>query len=187
MIETFVADFLDLFKGRLDTAGLDMTASGAPGPFRFHESTDYAESWIGLANGHLCGRLGIGVYPVWHGQVEWGCVDFDDGEDAAWEHATALRSVLNAFNITGWIERSRSKGYHVWVFSAGWVPALMMRRALMGACAISGVPDREVNPKSASLDPDQLGNFVRLPYFASDAAMPTHQAQREARVAGDEG
>jgi hypothetical protein len=73
--------------------------------------------------------------------------------------------VLASVGIEAWIERSRSKGYHVWVFASDWCAAEQMRRMLLGACELAGVPSKEVNPKSISLTPEQLGNFVRLPYF----------------------
>jgi hypothetical protein len=39
-----------------------------------------------------------------------------------------------------------------------------MRRALLVACGVAEASTREVNPKQESLEPDQLGNYVRLPY-----------------------
>lgn len=109
--------------------------------------------------------------------VRWGCVDFDiasDGHEVfdypneaeAHAAATNLQKVLAAFGISSWVERTRSAGRHVWVFSAVWLPARLMREALLVATDIAGVSQREVNPKSdgSNLTPDQLGNYVRLPY-----------------------
>ena len=108
----------------------------------------------------------IGVYPMvlrsGHWMVAWGCVDFDTAD--AREHAIALNSALSEAGIQSWIERSRSKGYHVWVFAQSVVPAETMRHALIVACHVAEVPTTEVNPKQVSLNIGQVGNYVRLPY-----------------------
>lgn len=108
----------------------------------------------------------VGVYPMvlrhGHWMVAWGCVDFDTAD--AREHAQRLYEALNQAGIVSWIERSRSKGYHVWVFAQSVVPAEVMRHALMVACQVAEVPTTEVNPKQVSLNIGQVGNYVRLPY-----------------------
>ncbi len=128
----------------------------------------------------------VGVYPLFdNGEgshnaprwlVKWGCVDFDikspghekydyETEELANTAAMNLQKVLRAFQIAGWIERTRSHGRHVWVFADSWVPARTMREALLVATDIAGVSQREVNPKSdgSNLETGQLGNYVRLP------------------------
>jgi hypothetical protein len=116
--------------------------------------------------GHLDGtHLPIGVYPIVPMRdgyyVVWGCCDIDV-EDLS--QAVRLRDALRAVDITAWIERSRSKGYHVWVFSAGLTPASDMRRMLLLAHQVAEVPAREVNPKQETLSGNNYGNYVRLPY-----------------------
>lgn len=116
--------------------------------------------------GHLDGtHLPIGVYPIvpLRGQfhVVWGCTDIDV-EDLAM--ARRLQEALFAAGIVSWVERSRSKGYHVWVFSAGLVTAADMRRMLLLAHQVAEVPAREVNPKQEFLTGGNYGNYVRLPY-----------------------
>lgn len=114
----------------------------------------------------------IGVYPMHHRQkmyadwweVHWGCIDFDTGEDESWAHAQNLRRVLEAFDIYSWVERSRSKGFHVWVFLDDWVSAEVVRHALLAACQIVDAPTKEINPKQTALVEGQVGNYVRLPY-----------------------
>jgi hypothetical protein len=127
---------------------------------------------------HLTGLGPIGVYPmVQEGTdwlVKWGCVDFDEGYDESWPDAVNLTKVLDRLGIAGWPEKSRSKGYHVWVFADGYVPAAVMRRALQAACQIVGAPTREVNPKQETLGDGQIGNYVRLPYHARVKAGSQH-------------
>lgn len=152
-----VRDFRKLFKGNPDAYGL-CTPGIAPTAQRLPVNNDV---WCG----HLYGAWPIGIYPIMpaNNAVVWGCVDIDLGYEGSRVHALNLRAVLREFGITGWMERSLSKGYHVWVFTWG-CTADLMRNALKAACAIAGAPDKEVNPKQESLAPGQLGNFVRIPY-----------------------
>ena len=129
--------------------------------------------WSQFIEAHLTGEgEPVGVYPMVYGSVsggegwlvKWGCIDIDEGEQESQRHAKNLFLVLQTFGVTGWIERSRSKGYHVWTFADRWVPAGTMRTALLGACQIVDAPSGEVNPKQPRLKEGQLGNYVRLPY-----------------------
>ena len=69
---------------------------------------------------HLKDSPAIGVYPLVAQddgiKVWWGCVDFDEGIEESYIHAKNLREVLKQLGVTSWVERSRSKGFHVWVF-----------------------------------------------------------------------
>ena len=131
-----------------------------------------------LVQQHLEGSTGIGIYPMWYQDdqwwVKWGCCDIDTGD---WSEAYGLWVALNAMGFTPYIERSRSKGWHVWVFSDGPVNARAMRRALKVAYAAIDLPAREANPKSEDLRPEQLGNYVRLPYKGALTATETPERQ----------
>jgi hypothetical protein len=95
--------------------------------------------------------------------VKWGCTDIDV-EDLPM--ARGLQDMLEFMGITAHVERSRSKGYHVWVFASDWVPAADMRRTLLLAHERSSTPIVEVNPKQENLEglTHGFGNYVRLPY-----------------------
>ncbi len=112
----------------------------------------------------------IGVYPLRKVDdgyvVHWGCVDFDEGEEESLIHASNLQLVLNRLGVKGWIERSRSKGYHLWVFFSEHVAARSVREGLIGACDVVGAPTKEVNPKQIELTGKGWGNGVRLPFPA---------------------
>lgn len=165
--------FLHLFRGNPGAVGMD-TAEGVVA-HRF-DSLDQAHTeWAVLGDAHLAGTQSIGVYPYYRGSVAWGCIDLDEGEASSWSYAIDLRDVLREVGIEAFPERSRSKGYHVWVFANEWVPARTMRRLLVGACETVGAPSRECNPKQEWLEADQLGNFVRLPYFGGLAGTPKRQ------------
>lgn len=180
---SLVTDFAELFVGRQDAYGMEEGRCFRPGP-PFEGNAHY---WMETIQRHLNGQVPIGIYPmvgpggtededVWF--VHWGCIDFDEGEEVSLTHARNVVAVLRELEITGWIERSRSKGFHVWVFADSWVPARTMRRALLAACQLVDAPTREINPKQETLGEGQLGNYVRLPYPGSLTSEPLSGARR---------
>ena len=162
--EHVVAGFTILFRGRADVYG--------------HEEGRCVKEPLTqeLFKQHLEGVQAIGVYPmvpingVQH--VVWGCSDIDI-EDLA--GARKIQSALSAVNVTSFVERSRSKGYHVWVFAENVVPASDMRRMLLCAHQVAEYPAREVNPKQETLAKGQYGNYVRLPYCNAEDMTDSHR------------
>ena len=160
--EQTVKDFVTLFRGRGDVYGHNegrcVKEALTPAKFR----------------GHLDGVEPIGVYPLvpipptdTFGCV-WGCSDFDTAD--ALQHARTLQAAFAAAGVLAWVERSRSKGYHVWVFAEKLVTADNMRNMFLAAHQVADVPATEVNPKQTKLAHGQYGNYVRLPYpdYAAD-------------------
>lgn len=160
----YVHNFAYMFTGRPDAYGSD------------HGSAVWNKVTVDLYERHLNGTEPIGIYPVVHlmggSQVKWGCCDIDTGD---WEEAYMLYLALSGMKLNPWIERSRSKGWHIWVFSTEWVTAAEMRRCLKVAYAAIDLPAREANPKSENLQPNQLGNYVRLPYKGALVAPSVRQ------------
>lgn len=177
--------FARLFAGRSD-------AMGVGGDTVTCVRTDVT---FGDYASHLGGEVKpIGIYSMVpkDGQwlCRWGAWDCDvyseakaaksanpsfDFETEAEAHdcAVALVEALDLLGITGWIERTRSGGRHVWVFAKEPVTCAVMRRALMVACRVADAPTREVNPKNETQPkPEVLGNFVRLPYHGALATTP---------------
>jgi hypothetical protein len=164
--------FITLFRGRGDVYG--------------HEDGRCVKAPLTpeVFQNHLDGIAAIGVYPMvplgnGHGVV-WGCSDIDVDDYAG---ACRIRDALRAAGVSAFIERSRSKGYHVWVFCEGIVPAADMRRMLMAAHIVADYPAREVNPKQEVLARGQYGNYVRLPYYnAADMTTPHRRVLDESGV-----
>lgn len=163
------AAFHTTFAGRTDAWG------GDEGRAVWQPLTDK------LVKAHLLGSTGIGIYPIHQRtmddeplRVRWGCCDIDTGD---WREAYRLGYALEGMGMLPWIERSRSKGWHIWVFAEDWVEAWEMRRALKVAYSAIGLPAKEANPKSEHLRPNQLGNYVRLPYkgWFAEGNKPTRQ------------
>lgn len=154
MTDTDILDqFIRLFRGRGDCYG-----SETGGCVRELLTPE-------VFLGHLTSGPSIGVYPaVPHGNgafCVWGCSDIDVEDLGA---AKLIKRTLEAAGVHAWIERSRSKGYHVWVFADGVVLAEDMRRMLLVVHQVADYPAREVNPKQSDVSTSKVGNYVRLPY-----------------------
>ena len=152
--------FMGLFEGNAHCYG----SGGEQGRCVWQQPTFHT------FDNHLLGEEPIGIYPVLVEklQCKWGCIDIDVDDFGI---AQKLVQELDKAGISGIVELSRSKGYHVWVFSSGWVPANVMRTALLAARQLAGLEDDvdEVNPKQTDFPmlPNGLpspGNYVRLPY-----------------------
>ena len=129
------------------------------------------EPYVDAVRQHLEGEPPIGVYPLfrkdyqrtaeWY--VNWLAVDLDEGEPD-FVHACNLYRLLGRFGVQAWIERSRSKGFHVWVYLRQPLTAEMGREAMLGACRLVDVPTKEVYPKQTVLEGKGFGNCLLLPY-----------------------
>jgi hypothetical protein len=157
-----VETFMSVFDGRRDAYG-GWDGMSIPNP------VNYA-----LYAGHLYGSELIGIYPLREDStVKWGCSDIDvDDLDAARNIQTALM----VKGVRSYVEKTR-RGYHVWVFADGWIPAPIMRRALLAAHEVIGYPAKEVNPKQEVSS--GLGNYVRLPYPNGMNEMPDNRYMLE--------
>jgi hypothetical protein len=148
-----IDNFVTLFRGRGDCYGSD-EGGCVRKPLERQTFVD-----------HLEGKSGIGVYPAVPSSTPfcvWGCSDIDV-EDLP--SARLLQRTLKTAGVMSWVERSRSKGYHVWVFAQDRVPAEDMRRMLLAAHQVADYPAREVNPKQSDVSAHKVGNYVRLPYL----------------------
>lgn len=103
----------------------------------------------------------------------------DDQAKAA-EMAGTVKEALAELGIPAYIEKSKSKGYHVWLFFSEPVPAKDARCLLAGVWkkAVGGsVP--EIFPKQDALDGQTYGNYLHLPYF-----LPHSKENRRVMVDG---
>lgn len=146
-------DFYELFEGREDAVFLD-------NPPRLHK-VEYG--FTDFVVNHLEGRGAIGIYPLRDGnRCKWICSDFDtsEAEDLAWRYAQAWEY----YGIQAWVETSRSKGFHVWVFADDWMSGTIARRAGLWVHQMSQIEAVELNPKQELIGEGEYGNCVRLPY-----------------------
>ncbi len=173
--DPLIRRFGQLFQGRLDAVGGD-DGRAIYQPYSYR-----------AVAAHLSGENPIGVYPSYPDEngdrwTRWGCCDIDTGD---WQEAFQLATALHGMGLFPHVERSRSKGWHIWVFVEHPVPAATMRRCLKVAYAAIDLPAKEANPKSEVLAPNQLGNYVRLPY--NGAAAPGRQCMMVDWVKTDDG
>lgn len=161
--------FAILFRG--GKIAIDDPAEGGFRPWQsasggFMPADD--KDFIVTCDDHLYRGPSIGVYPLFSTEdaywVFWGCVDWDTGFDESLVHARNTQEVLRQLGVAAWVERSRSKGFHLWVFFEGAQPAADVRHGLIAACDLVDAPTTEVNPKQVELSQRGWGNGVRLPY-----------------------
>lgn len=161
--ETAIDKFITLFRGRGDCYG-----SEEGGCVRQPLNR-------GVFQSHLEGVAGIGVYPAVPSTTPfcvWGCSDIDI---ESLDDAKLMKRTIEMAGIPAYVERSRSKGYHVWVFASEPVPAEDMRRMLLMAHQVADYPAREVNPKQSDVSAQKVGNYVRLPYLGGLKATPVRR------------
>lgn len=167
-IDQQIRVFLSLFRGRSDSYGRENDRGGmrVPGPVNARVLKD-----------HLDGKQRIGVYPlspdIMGGSgVFWCVVDIDqDNIDLAIHIADSLLQL----GVKCYVERSKSKGYHVWVFFSEPVAAYKARSLLQYTLddvrKETGDKSLEVFPKQATIKQERgyiYGNYVYMPLFGSD-------------------
>lgn len=110
---------------------------------------------------HLRGRRPAGVYPLVVDRCRFAAIDLDH-EDT--EPVFTLDRLARDLGHPPLIERSKSKGWHLWWFAdeGGW-SAQAIRRLLRGLTDEAQLPGVEVFPKQDRLSPGSFGNFIYLP------------------------
>ena len=115
---------------------------------------------------HLQGRQPYGVYLLVGERTAAAVADFDRDEVDP-----PLRFVRHAreFGIAAYLERSKHKGWHAWVFfekpGVNAAKARLVVRWMLGSI---NAPQTEVFPKQDRLeDRNRFGNFVNAPLFGA--------------------
>ena len=145
--------FSELFAGRKD----------AHGENRFCMKEPVTES---VYNKHLKGEKRIGIYPITpDNKTKWLAIDIDDAD---FEKAKAFKDRMNHFGIQSYIEKSKSKGYHVWTFFTEPIEAVKPR--LIAEMILEELDFKcEIFPKQDEINErNPYGNFIFLPLFGSD-------------------
>ena len=115
---------------------------------------------------HLLGRRPYGVYLLQGEIVSAAAVDFDQEEGRP--PAEFVRRMANV-GIPAYIERSKSKGYHAWVFFVQeGVKARMFRAIARNVLSEMGCSSVEIFPKQDALTTAaSFGNFINAPIFGT--------------------
>ena len=113
---------------------------------------------------HLTGKKPYGVYLLVKDRTRAIAADFDTNDTLG-----PMDFVARAkhYGITAYVERSKSKGYHVWIFfEEKGVSALKARLVVNHILDEIGKPETEVFPKQDMLGNNiQFGNFINAPLF----------------------
>jgi len=138
---------------------------------------------------HLKGKVSLGIYPLRDdGTCSWIAADLDQPGTAPWHNGpddvTPALRLMKALTYYGAnrglaLEKTKSKGWRVWLFFSAPVLAKHVRRLFYAALDRSGLPSSvEVFPKQDVLgrptpsNPHPVGNFVHLPYFGGGPSGP---------------
>lgn len=115
---------------------------------------------------HLLGRKPYGVYLLRGDRIAVGAVDFDH-EDTK-PPAEFVRRMAEV-GVPAYVERSKSKGYHVWVFFVReGVTARVFRTLARAFLSQMGLPSVEIFPKQdAVTSAGTYGNFINAPLFGT--------------------
>lgn len=115
---------------------------------------------------HLQGKQPYGVYLLVQDRTRAMVVDFDRQVPQP-----PIQFVHRArhYQLHAYIERSKSKGYHAWVFFAeSGVPAAKARLVIQHILQEMEYPVPEIFPKQDSLNTQiQFGNFINAPLFGA--------------------
>ncbi len=115
---------------------------------------------------HLKGEQPYGVYLLTKDTIRALAVDFDSDQ---WCYPLAFRAEARRHGMFSYIERSKSKGYHVWMFFEE--PGVLARKARQVAGQILAAirqPNTEIFPKQDALDEHTAyGNFINAPLFGT--------------------
>ncbi len=115
---------------------------------------------------HLQGRRPYGVYLLVDERTRAVVVDFDE-EDAG-PPVDFIRRARH-YGVTAYLERSKRKGWHVWIFLKPPGVSARKARTVVGFVLNEiGCPDTEVFPKQDKLDGQTgYGNFINAPLFGT--------------------
>jgi hypothetical protein len=113
---------------------------------------------------HLKGNQPYGFYPLVGNRTRIAVADFDHHNP---EPALHFVSRAEHYDIPAYLERSKSKGYHAWIFfNKEGVKAWKARAVIKLILEDIEMPETEIFPKQDSIDPKQaFGNFINAPLF----------------------
>jgi len=121
-----------------------------------------------IAN-HLTGKQSYGVYLLVNDRTKAVAADFDTHDI---QIPAQFIKTAQEYGIPAYAERSKSKGYHVWIFfEENGVLAAKARLIVNHILARISQSNTEVFPKRNSLDNKvSYGNFINTPLFGTSVA-----------------
>ncbi|WDI44752.1 DnaB-like helicase C-terminal domain-containing protein [Bremerella sp. P1] len=123
---------------------------------------------------HIAGLGSIGVYFHLPGNMcRMVCIDVDAHDEnnqqritEAKEECSGLSGALDDLEIEHVVETSQSgQGHHLWVFFDSELPCKTARNFARYVLQQANVSHAEIYPRSDTLDAEQVGSLVRLPFW----------------------
>jgi len=149
---TGISTFVKLFSGRKDVVGINQFCLKEPLTKEKYQK-------------HIDGVQRIGVYPIYDSSLtNWLAVDLDEDN---FEKALSIKQKAESLNLKVWMERSKSKGYHLWTFFDKPISAVEPRLVFESILEELGIKC-EIFPKQDEVAENQFGNFIFLPLFGGD-------------------
>jgi len=129
---------------------------------------------------HLDGNRSIVAIPILPNQTcLWAAIDIDRGRD--FKDVTLAEQRLRSADIEAPLHvfRSKSGGFHLFIFFPASRPAALVRRLLKSLATQLGFPTAEVFPKQDALDDaTQCGNGINVPFFGNAAGLAEFDPER---------
>lgn len=118
---------------------------------------------------HLAGRQPYGVYLLMKNRTLAVAADFDEDDPMS---PVEFAGASKHFGLPAYIERSKSKGYHAWIFfNKEGVSAAKARLVVRFILDETDKPGTEIFPKHDELDTTVCyGNFINAPLFGRKVA-----------------
>ena len=157
------ADKIKIFKSLF--VGLD----NAYGTYDRHSGRSFqvkAPVTDEVIKAHLMGRQPYGIYLLVKDNTSAVVADFDSLKQLPpYEFISAARH----YELQAYIESSKSKGYHTWIFfKKDGVPAWKARQVVKHILEETEQPSIEIFPKQDRLDSNtSYGNFINAPLFGA--------------------
>ena len=149
-----LALFRSLFSGRSDVYGTYDPVSGKSRQVK-------APVTDRVLHDHLAGKQPYGVYLLVEDRTQAIVVDFDEDDPTP---GMDFLKAAEHYGLHAYIERSKSKGHHVWMwFTLPGVFAAKARRVVLHILAELGFEGVEIFPKQDRLPDGQYGNFINCP------------------------
>lgn len=144
--------FKSYFSGRTDVYGMNQMCMKEPLTNEVYKD-------------HLNGVNRIGVYPIVNQKfTNWIAVDIDQPN---FNLARDFALQAEHYELNSYIERSKSKGYHVWIFFEELILAVEAR--LVVELILNDIELKcEIFPKQDEIADNAFGNFIFLPLFGGN-------------------
>src|ERR1700723_2200021 len=120
-----------------------------------------------VLSAHLAGKYRVGTYLIkLDGRTPFLVFDVDVHERSL---VRRILRRLRKMNVSAYVERSKSKGYHIWIFFDE--PLLASEARAFAKLVLRGMenPKIEIFPKQDTVGKGGFGNCIWLPLFGLDA------------------